>query len=254
MTRSRRRELGLAILATCAPAHQPEGDMAYFGNGSESLRLKASSASQAILLALSQPLGSLLHVHTAAGSLRVGVALGTATVEHAMVPRSLMLVGAELLVHTVSVVGAASDTANPIADGASGSSLHGLWRRNDTGLGHRERVAPLAFSSIQRQSVDDDLLLTRGFENAAAVARVGPHGSALANWCNDMLPQGCSTGQALLPLRMHVGEGKLMYGSFNLSALRAQRKVAIWGDAFRRPFQCVDTTLQARTPTDKVTR
>ena len=83
---------------------------------------------------------------------------------------------------------------------------------------------------------DDDVLLTRGFENAVAVARVGYQRSALGNWCNDMITDGCSEGLKLLALAPDTLNGVLRT-SFNLTALRAQRANCIWGDAFRRPFQ-----------------
>ena len=83
---------------------------------------------------------------------------------------------------------------------------------------------------------DDDVLLTRGFENAAATARVSARRSALANWCNDMVKDGCPVGQTLIALA-DGGTTGAVRTSFSLTDLRAQRSNCIWGDAFRRPFQ-----------------
>ena len=107
---------------------------------------------------------------------------------------------------------------------------------------------------------DTAMLLTRGFENVAAVVRVnppagaGPGGgnglSAIANWCNDMLGAGCPpTGTAP---RWYPGRAdgwsqrllteasaaeELVLGTVPLADLRASRRGSIWGDAFRRPFR-----------------
>jgi predicted amidohydrolase len=83
--------------------------------------------------------------------------------------------------------------------------------------------------------VEDAAMLTRGFENVVAVARVNhaePRGngrSALGNWCNDMIVDGCANGQTMLV----VGPQKTaatIRASFSIADLRAQRANGIWGD------------------------
>ena len=59
-------------------------------------------------------------------------------------------------------------------------------------------------------------------------------GTALANWCNDMLTDGCANGSQLLPVR-EAGDNVARV-EFSLTDLRLQRATTIWGDAFRRPF------------------
>ena len=98
---------------------------------------------------------------------------------------------------------------------------------------------------------DDDVLLTRGFENAAAIVRVSANRSAVANWCNDMVPDGCVEGQKLLALAIGRIDSGVVHSSFNLSALRAQRANCIWGDAFRRPYQYQELCGYSQFPTGK---
>ena len=103
-------------------------------------------------------------------SIAVGTLLG-ARIWDPLRPRELMLRGAELLVHFPSTT--SSSTAGGAAAGGGTSDAN----------------------------ITKAMLLTRGFENVAAVLQAAQTGSTLANWCNDMLPPGCSDGSRLLPVQ-----------------------------------------------------
>jgi len=96
-------------------------------------------------------------------------------------------------------------------------------------------------AAARSNTLEDGALLTRGFENAMAVVRVNhgePRGagrSGMANWCNDMIPDGCAAGSQLLALAGPAPE--VVRASFSIQDLRAQRGNGIWGDAFRHPFE-----------------
>jgi hypothetical protein len=124
----------------------------------------------------------------------VGVALGKAAMDHAMAPRSLMLVNNEVILNPI-------DPAGPPPN-----------------------------------ELDDNVLLTRGSENAVAVVRVAKKRSALGNWCNDVIQDGCAQGLKLIALAPDSLDGAFRT-SFNLTDLRAQRKNSVFGDTFRRPYQ-----------------
>eukprot|EP01047_Picozoa_sp_COSAG01_P055490 COSAG01_NODE_6185_length_3804_cov_2.702564_4_plen_389_part_00 len=191
------RTTSAALVVTCEEQErsqvvllQSRGDSPYLMR----LRLERG-ALPAINASLRLPRTSSAVVTTRDGlrGINVGIVMGGAAMNHAMAPRSLMLVGNELII-------------NPVEQNAV------LTDR------------------------DDDVLMTRGFENAAAVVRVASKGTALANWCNDMVEEGCSHGQ-LMVARAPASLDGAFRASFNLSELRAQRDHTIWGDAFRRPFQ-----------------
>ena len=97
-------------------------------------------------------------------------------------------------------------------------------------------------------NVDDDMLLTRGFENSAAVVRVNSadHGStngrsAIANWCGPALytayDAGCKNGSALWGLMGALPGVSTV--TLSITDLRQQRQITVWGDAFRRPYTSV---------------
>lgn len=132
------------------------------------------------------------------------------------------------------------------------------------------------------------MLLTRGFENTAAVLDIQPTGTShLANWyvhpwcllrvqetrgwqacslletrltcfmftgcrCNDMLTQGCSNGSVILPTHPSA-VANVSRVTFSVRDLRTQRASTIWGDAFRRPFTyqplCFPSGILSRTAT-----
>ena len=145
------------------------------------------------------------------------------------------------LQHPEKCIGTLNTTAGPVSIGvlAGAAALNEPMAARSLMLAGAELIVNVvAEEEGDLTERDDDVLMTRGFENAAAVARVSHARSAVANWCNDMIPDGCEDGQKLLALAVGPVPGSVVHSSFNLTALRVQRSNCIWGDAFRRPFQC----------------
>ena len=145
------------------------------------------------------------------------------------------------LKHPEKCIGTLNTTAGPVAIGvlAGRAALDDPMAARSLMLAGAELIVNVvAEGEGDLTERDDDVLMTRGFENAAAVVRVSHDRSAVANWCNDMILDGCEEGQKLLTLAVGPVPGDVVRSSFNLTALRAQRSNCIWGDAFRRPFQC----------------
>jgi N-carbamoylputrescine amidase len=192
---------GWLSMPQCATAEQQalsaKLGLAILATCSDQLTLTDSSGTILFSGSRNMPVSTL---QTESGSVRIGALSGNEALWSPLAARALMLGGAELIVVPVEV--GASDKASEL--------------------------------------LEDSMLLSRGFENTAAVARVnhaGPRGgghSALANWCNDWLPEGCPWGSTMI-VRAGSGAGAVK-ASFSLSDLRKQRRNGIWGDAFRHPY------------------
>ena len=150
-----------------------------------------------------------LAVGAAEQTLTLGFVVGYPALWSPLAPRLAMLHGAELIVAPVA------------------------WTPDDEG-----------WDSDEEAIVEDAMLLSRGFENAAAVARVnygrGARGgfggrSALASWCNGWILDGCEGDEGGLMVLADAEPG-VVFANFSLSDLRSQRKNGIWGDGFRRPY------------------
>ena len=178
-------------------------------NGLALINLSATTSAEAIDLALQQPMRSI------------------ATGAHVMTAAGPVRVG--LLI-------------------GSAAMNHAMAARSLMLAGAELILNPVEDTAVLTER-DDDVLLTRGFENAAAIVRVSSNRSAIANWCNDMIIDGCPEGQKLLALAS--GRAGVVHSSFNLSALRAQRTNGIWGDAFRRPYQYQEICGYSQFPSGK---
>eukprot|EP00039_Didymoeca_costata_P028948 m.22668 g.22668 ORF g.22668 m.22668 type:complete len:587 (-) comp7424_c0_seq2:115-1875(-) len=87
-------------------------------------------------------------------------------------------------------------------------------------------------------NVTQNMVVTRGFENAAAVLYTTSTDAMVGNWCNDMIADGCQHGSELLDVTTVPNPGPISISraNFSLADLRLQRSNTIWGDAFRRPY------------------
>jgi len=217
---------GAAVAVACGPGGGALRLLAG-GSGAELLRLGSGNGVGDGGGSGVAALGVARGFATRAGQAVVlGVALGAGGLRSPLVTRELMLLGAEVIAVVADDDSLCAAAGNPCGDGGGG------------GGGSAVALTHAA-------------LVTRGFENVAAVGLANSGGgSAAANWCNGWIADGgCEGGSALLAFDDARGSGgggdgsgggggavaQAVGASFDVASIRAQRRNGLWGDAMRAP-------------------